>query len=99
MSFNSIGSLLPQRLKQSGLHAGVQTAQVIQFTDELLDDLFGEGTSKEQAKAMAFKHGVLRIACMNSCLKQEVHLRQQEIISLLHKKFNSQMIRRIQIII
>jgi len=99
MAFNSIGKLLPQRLRQAGLEREVQISQVIIMANDLLNELFGPQTTDYKAQAVSLKQKNLSIAAMNSSMRQELAIKERDFIFRLNKKIGKQMVERLRIVI
>ncbi len=88
MAFTSLKKILPRRLKQAGIERGVQAAQVLQIANKVLDELFGSKTTAQHAQAASLKYKQLNIATVNASLRQEISLRQKEIVGKIMEQFD-----------
>jgi len=94
-----IQSLLKHRLKQNGIERPVLTAQVLDKANQTIEEVFGEGSTENCARAISLKYGVLRIGCMAAVYQQEINLRQSAIIRMINSHFDKDWVKRIQLII
>lgn len=99
MAFNSLGKLLPQRLKQTGIAREVGISQVIAMANELLNEVFGPETTDYQAQAISLKHRRLSIATMNASFRQELVMRERDFIYRLNQRAGKPMVEAIKVIL
>lgn len=99
MAFKKLGSILPKRLRQTGIHSGVQAARVIDVANNVLCELFGNEITKNQARAVSCRHKQLRIATMNASLRQELMVRQKDIIQRINKTLGQEYVERVVVVI
>lgn len=98
MAFKSLGKLLPRQLRQSGIERDVKAAYILTMTNDILDDIFGAGTTANHARAAIFKCKQLKIATTNASLKNAIMFRQQDIIKAVNNKLGEQIVERISVI-
>ncbi len=99
MAFNSIGKLLPQRLRQTGVEREVLTSQVIAMANDLLNDIFGPNTTDFQAQVISLKMRKLSIAAVNPAFKQELAMREQDFLFQLNQKVGRTVAEKIKFIL
>lgn len=99
MAFNSLGKLLPQRLRQTGVEREVLTSQVIIMANELLNDIFGPKTTDFQAQVISLKMRKLSIAAVNPAFRQELMMREKDFLFQLNQKVGRTVAEKIKFIL
>lgn len=79
-------SLLPQRLKQTGLARAVHSAQAVEIANGVLNEWFGAQTSLEKARAMFIKNKQVCVASMDAGIRYELKLREREFVDAVNRK-------------
>jgi len=91
----TVGSLLPQSIRRSGIENQVLSAQIIQTFHEELKSLFGPRVLK-RVQAKNLRHKVLTVAVLNSVLAQEIRLHEGEIITNINTKYKKNLVERLR---
>lgn len=89
----TIGSILPQSLRRTGIEKQVLSAQIIQTFHEELKSLFGPRVLK-RVQAKYIRHKVLTVAVLNSVLVQEIRLHEGEIMAKINAKYKKILVER-----
>lgn len=84
MAFQTMKSLLPQRLRQTGLERAVQAAQVIEAANRVLDTWFGRQTSERTAQAVSLRSRQLSVASLDAGIRHELRLREPDFIKAVN---------------
>ncbi|RMD59870.1 DUF721 domain-containing protein [Candidatus Parcubacteria bacterium] len=90
----SIKNLLRGAVNRAGIKVGVEAAQAVKLFEDLKVDLLGAKMAN-QAKALSFRGGILRVRCNSSILIQELRWQEQKIIDELNRKLGPQKINKI----
>ncbi len=99
MAFQTMKNLLPQRLRQNGLAQPVRVAQAIETANQVLDEWFGAQTTELRAKAVSIKFKQLSIASLDAALRQELKLRERELVSAINSKIGDMAVERLRLLI
>ena len=95
MSFTSLGKLIPQNIKQSGIGRQIEAAMVLEELEQILCSIFGDGV-KYKIKIISFKDGAIKLASISSILAQEIQLREKKILAKINQKFGEKTVERIK---
>jgi hypothetical protein len=99
MAFKALGSLLPSRLRQSGIAQGVQAARVVEVANEALNEMFGPETTQTIAQAVSYKMRRLYVASLHASFRQELKFRQQEFTDYIGSRLGEGLVQEIQFVI
>ena len=99
MSLKRLSGLIPRHLQSNGIAKGVLAARVLQVANETIDELFGDGTSDREVRAVSIKQGKLQIASNQSSYRQAIHDRADEIQEKVNADLGEQMVKRVQVIL
>ena len=92
---SSIGDYLKKSVNRAGVDKQVRAAQICQFWQEVVGEMFGMGVAKK-SQAIKFKNGTLTIAVLNLVLAQEFKFREGEIKDKINKKTRSGVVEKIR---
>lgn len=100
MSFTPLGDVLQHKLAAVGnpLKHQVEAAQVVEYTQEALTELFGEDLS-QHARPLFLKNRTLTISCSSSVIVQEIRLNQTSIVEKINEKFGKIEVDRIRYLV
>lgn len=97
MSFVKLKEVLRKTLHQKGLAQAAESGFICGQWEKVVKDLLGEKIQK-QSKVVSFKNGELKVAVLNSSVKQELQLHSREIVEGINQKLDSQKVRRIRFV-
>jgi len=95
MSFTSIGKILPQNIKQSGIGRQIESAMVAEEMNRILSGLFGKQILFK-VSVVSFKDKALKLNSISSIIAQEIHLRERKIIARLNERFGEGTVEKIK---
>ena len=96
MPFTPLGKALDDKMqKQTPLQKQVEATQVVDFTEEVLKEMFGEDLAKH-AKPLFLKNRTLTISCASSVMAQEIRLNQADIVEKVNEKLGKKEVDRIR---
>lgn len=81
--------------KDSSTKKQVETGQLVEFAQDVLEEIFGEKNA-QMAKPLFLKNRTLTITCLNSLIAQEIRLHQQEIVDKINNKLGKKEVDRIR---
>ena len=90
-----LGDTLKKNTNQGPLQKQVEAAQVLEFSQEILEEIFGSEQSI-QAKPLYLKNRTLTITCATSAIAQEIRLNQAEIVTKINEKLGKKEVDRIR---
>ncbi len=99
MAFQTMKSLLPQRLRQNGLARAVQSAQAVGLANLVLDEWFGVHTSQTKAQAVSVKNKQLCVASVDAAIRYELKLREQEFVNAVNNKAGATCVGSLRVIV
>ncbi|HYE59836.1 MAG TPA: DUF721 domain-containing protein [Candidatus Kapabacteria bacterium] len=95
MSFTPLGDALQNKISsQTPLKKQVEASQVVQYAEEVFQELFG-GEAKN-VKALFLKNRTLTITCTSSVIAQEIRLNQPSIVQKINDKLGKVEVDRIR---
>ena len=94
MAFSSISDTLHEH-SSAKVGKQVDAAMVIEHTNEVLADMFGDELAAE-AKPLFLKNRTLTITCTSSAMAQELRLNQPAIVEKINKKLGKDEVDRIR---
>lgn len=90
-----LGSILPKRMRDSGLARGVVIAQILAEAQKWIEEKWDiEATKKTIVRSLS--RGELIIYTENSALAHELCLREYELIEAINTKFKGKIITRLK---
>jgi len=92
---NSIGGYLKKSINKAGINKQVEAAQVCQFWQGVIEDIFGKAVA-EKSQAIKFKNGTITVAVLSSVLAQEFKFKEDEIKKDINKKVRYNAVRKIR---
>ncbi len=95
MPFTPIGDTLHDNSEKSTLKKQVEASQVVDFTKEVLVELFGNELA-HHAKPLFLKNRTVTITCASSAIAQEIRLNQEEIVRKINEKLGKNEVDRIR---
>lgn len=96
MPFTSLGDALGNKMiSQTPLKRQVESALVIEYTIQVLQELFGDEGARH-AKPLYLKNRTLTITCSTSAIAQEIRLNQQAIVQKINEKLGKKEVDRIR---
>lgn len=95
MPFTPIGDALSHKMSsQTPLKKQVESSLVIEYTTQVLQELFGE--SANQAKPLFLKNRTLTVTCSTAAIAQEIRLNQLRIVEKINEKLGKKEVDRIR---
>lgn len=96
MSFTPLGDTLHEKMgKDNTLKKQVETAEVIEVAEAVLNELFGADLAR-YAKPLFLKNRTITISCTSSSMAQEIRLNQAQIVAEINKKLGREEVDRIR---
>jgi hypothetical protein len=95
MSFTSIGKILPQNIKQSGIGRQIESAMVVGEMNRILCDFFGKQILFK-VSVVSFREKTLKLNSISSIIAQEIQLRERKILGRLNEKFGAGTVEKIR---
>lgn len=92
---NSIGGYLKKSINKAGINKQVEAAQICQFWQEAIKDIFGKAVA-EKSQAIKFKNGAITVAVLSSVLAQEFKFKESEIKEEINKKAGYNAVRKVR---
>lgn len=99
MAFSTLGSLLPQRLRQNGLERPVQAAAAVHIANQILDEWFGSDTTTTIAQAVSVKQRQICIASLDASMRHELKLREEELIEQINRRSGKLCVERLTVLV
>lgn len=99
MGFQTMKSLLPQRLRQQGIERPIMAAQTLDTANLVLDDLFGAQTSQTRAQAVSVKFKQLSIASLDAAFRHELKLRERELVAAINQRLGGPAIEGLKLLV
>lgn len=90
-----LGSLLPKRMRDSGLARGVIIAQILAEAKKWIEGKWGIEAAKG-AVVRSLSRGELIIHTENPSFAQELRMREHELIEQINTKFKGKIITRLK---
>ena len=91
----SINSDLKKSINKAGINKQVKAAQVCQFWNEVIKNIFGQKIV-EKSQAIKFRNGALTVAVLSSVLAQEFKFKEGEIKEDINKKVGYSLVKKIR---
>ena len=91
----SLKNILQKNSSHSPLIKGVQAAMIIEATNSLIGEFWGEAGTR-YARALYVKNKILTIACLSSSMAQEIKLREAELIKRLNQSVGLQIVEKVR---
>lgn len=91
----SISVSLKKSINKAGINKQVEAAQVCEFWQEAIKDIFGSVVA-EKSQAIRFKNGTVTVAVLSSVLAQEFKFKEGEIKEKINKKTGYNAVRKIR---
>lgn len=98
MSFNHLGSLLDQRIKQLGADQQVKAVRIVEQANLALQGLFGEDVLGH-TNAVSYKYKKVYIASLHAVMKSELMLQKENLIAAINEHFGNDVVQEIQLMI
>ena len=92
---NSISGYLKKSINKAGINKQVEAAQVCQFWQEVIKDIFGRAVA-EKSQAIKFKNGAITVAVLSSVLAQEFKFKEGEIMEGINKRVGYNAVRKVR---
>lgn len=90
-----LGSILPKRMRDSGLARGVVIAQILAEAQKWIEEKWGIEAAKK-AIIRSLSHGELIIYTENLSFARELCLHEHELIEAINTKFKGKIITRLK---
>jgi len=97
MSFIKVKEVLKKILHSKGLAQAAESGFICGQWEGVVKNLLGEKIQK-QSKVVSFKNSELKVAVLNSSVKQELQLYSREIVEGINQKLDSQKVKRIRFV-
>lgn len=92
-------ALLPQRLRQQGIERPIMAAQALDVANGVLNDWFGAETTALRAQAVSIKFKQLCIASLDAALRQELKLRERDLVLAVNQRLGATAVEGLKLII
>ncbi len=95
MTFTPLGDALKEKMgKNSPLSQQVQSAGVVEVSEQVFKELFGDLSI--QAKPLFLKNRTLTVSCASSAMAQEIRVNQTTIVAKINEKLGKNEVDRIR---